>query len=232
MKFNRRRFASVMAILVAAGLCASSAGSSPTVTRIVSMWHMNETSGTTMHDSMGRNSGTASHVTFGVAGLNGKGYATQGGDSLVTVPNSPSLNPGAADFSFGLSVRFTAVPKTGYDLFRKGFRFTKGGFFKLEAVARQHRKAAQARCVFAGAAGSSRIVNGPNLADGTWHTITCKKTAESISLIVDGQTFTKTGIVGSISNSALVTLAAKLKGIKLKHRYVGSLDEASFSVNS
>jgi hypothetical protein len=232
MNHNRRRFVSVLAVLIAAGLCASSATSSPTVARLVSLWHMNETSGTTMHDSVSRNNGTASHVSFGVPGLNGKAYAAQGIGSLVTVPNSPSLNPGAASFSFGLSVRFTTVPKTGYDLFRKGFRSTKGGFFKLEAVSKHHHTAAQARCLFAGSAGASRIVGGPNLADGAWHTVTCSRTADGITLTIDGQTFTKAGPVGSISNTASLTLAAKLKGIKLKHRYVGSLDEASFSVSS
>ncbi len=232
MRHIRQPVVCVLAALTAAGVCASSATSTPTVARTVSMWHMNETSGTTMHDSVGRNNGTASHLGFGVPGLNGKAYAAQGVDSLVTVPNSPSLNPGAAGFTFRLSVRFATVPKSGYDLFRKGFRSSKGGFFKLEAVARQHHTSAQARCLFAGSAGSSRIVGGPNLADGAWHTIDCSKSASQITLTIDGQTFTKVGTVGSISNTAPLTLAAKLKGIKLKHRYVGSLDEASFIVNS
>ncbi len=163
---------------------------------------MNETSGTTMHDSLGRNDGNASHVRFGLPGINGDGYGASGVNSLVTVPSSPTLNPAGQTFSFGLSVRFLTVPKSGYDLLRKGFKAAKGGFFKLEALARQQHQAAQARCLFAGSTGAAKVVDGPNLADGVWHTIVCTKTPRTVNLTVDGQTFTKQGSVGAISNTA------------------------------
>ncbi len=120
---------------------------------------MNETSGTTMHDSLGRNDGNASHVRFGLPGINGDGYGASGVNSLVTVPSSPTLNPAGQTFSFGLSVRFLTVPKSGYDLLRKGFKAAKGDFFKLEALARQQHQAAQARCLFAGSTGAAKVVD-------------------------------------------------------------------------
>lgn len=228
MQIGWRRLALLATLVATAGLASSAEAGST----LVSVWHMDETSGTTMFDSVGQNNGTPSNVTLGVPGLLGTAYGFDGIDSIVTVPDSPSLNPGSADFSFTVSVRFTIIPKSDYDLFRKGLSTTKGGDFKLEALSTQHGAAAQAHCLFAGSTGSSRIVAGPNLADGVWHTISCAKTTKSISLTIDGQTFTKPASVGSISDSAPLTLGAKLKGKKLQDRYVDAMDEASFSLGS
>ena len=51
-------------------------------------------------------------------------------------------------------------------------------------------------------------------------------------MTIDGQTSTKSASVGSISNSAPLTLGAKLKGKKLQDRYVDAMDEATFSIDS
>ncbi len=193
---------------------------------------MDELSGTAMLDSVGQNNGMLSNITLGVSGLAGTAYGFDGVDSIVTVPDSPTLNPGSSDFSFSVSVRFTIIPASDYDLLRKGLSTTKGGDYKLEAVSTQHGAAAQAHCLFAGSKGSSQVVAGPNLADGLWHTISCAKTTKSIGLTIDGQTFTKSASVGSITNSAPLTLGAKLKGSKLQDRYVDAMDEAIFSLGS
>ena len=87
-----------------------------------------------MFDSAGPNSGTLSNITLGVPGLAGTAYGFNGVDSIVTVPDSPTLNPGSSDFSFTLSVRFTLIPKSDYDLLRKGLSTTQGGDYKLEAL--------------------------------------------------------------------------------------------------
>ncbi len=185
-----------------------------------------------MLDTAGANNGTLSNITLGVPGFAGAAYGFDGVDSVVIVPDSPSLNPGSSDFSFTLSVRFTVIPESDYDLLRKGLSTTKGGDYKLEALSRQHGAAAQAHCLFSGASGSSQIVAGPNLADGNWHTISCAKTAKSISVTIDGQTSMKSASVGSISNTAPLTLGAKLKGTKLQDRYVDAMDEVSVSLGS
>ena len=53
---------------------------------------------------------------------------------MVVVPDSPTLNPGTADFSFSVQVQTSVVPDVGkdYDLMRKGNVGTKGGEYKIE----------------------------------------------------------------------------------------------------
>jgi hypothetical protein len=85
----------------------------------------------------------------------------------------------------------------------------------------------QASCGFTGSNGSSEIFsNGPGLADGVWHTITCKKTSSSISLTVDGTTYSQGANVGWIANTDQVPIGAR-PGSEFFH---GSLDEASITV--
>ena len=52
------------------------------------------------------------------------------------MPDSPTLNPGAADFSFSVQIQTSVVPATDkdYDLMRKGNVGTKGGEYKIEMV--------------------------------------------------------------------------------------------------
>jgi hypothetical protein len=214
-----------------AGVAAFSSPSTA-APQAVSVWQMDETSGTTMIDSLGANNGTQSNVTLGVPGLVGTAYGFNGVNSVVVVPDSPSLNPGSSDFSFTLSVRFSIIPDTDYDLLRKGLSTTKGGDYKLEALSRQHGSIAQANCLFTGSSGTSHLVAGPDLSNGQWHTITCAKSTTTISLTIDGQTYSKAASVGSITNSAPLTLGAKLKGTKLRDRYVDAMDEVTFSIGS
>ena len=64
---------------------------------------------------------------------------------------------------------------------------------------------------------------GPALNDGHWHTITCQKTASTISGTVDGTTSTKTVTIGSISNSASLVFGGKASGSD--DLYEGEMDE-------
>lgn len=205
--------------------------SEPSLGTPVSVWHMDETSGTTMVDSVGGNNGTLSDVTLGQPGVSGTAYGFNGQDSIVTVPDSPSLDPGNADFSFTISAQMTVVPALDYDLFRKGLNTTDGGDYKVEAVPAQNGTIAQAHCVFEGSVNTGQISGGPNLADGQWHTLTCWKNATAIGVIVDGQSFWHSVTVGSIGSSAPLTIGAKLKGRYVKDQFNGNLDEASFSVD-
>jgi hypothetical protein len=195
---------------------------------------MDETSGTTMFDSVGTNNGSLANVAVGVPGLVNTGYGFNGSSSIVTVPDNSSLDPGASDFSFTVSAQFTVVPGKGadYDLLRKGLNTDTGGDYKLEILPAAKGTIGQAHCEFTGSVAISGITAGPNLADGSWHTITCTKTASSIRVTIDGQTFSKSALVGAMANGAPLTLGAKLKGKYVKDAYTGALDEASFSLGS
>jgi hypothetical protein len=182
-------------------------------------------------DSSGNNNnGTTQNISAAVPGSVGNGYHFNG-NSVATVPSSESLNPGSANISFTLDAKFTQPPTTAvgdYDLIRKGLASTAGGDYKMEILPRDNRTKAKAFCFFKGSAGTvGKIINGPNLADGRWHTLRCTKTPTSVQLSVDGTTYTQAALLGSISNSAPLTIGAKTGG---GDWYSGEMDEVSVDI--
>jgi methionine-rich copper-binding protein CopC len=192
----------------------------------VALWHMETLP--TMTDSSGNGlNGTASSSGVSlVPGLNsGNGYHFSG-TGHVTVPNKALLNPGTADFSVTVHVRFTAAPSGDYDLIRKGLSSATGGEWKMEIFPSSTLKA-PAYCLFKDGAGKVAALRGnANLNDGTWHTITCAKTSTAIKLTVDSTTLSKAATLGSISNTADLVVGQKLGG---GDQYVGDMDEVSVS---
>jgi concanavalin A-like lectin/glucanase superfamily protein len=189
----------------------------------VARWHMNESSGQMIDSSGSGNHGTLSNVTRVSPGFDGTGraYSFNGTSSRVIVPASPSLNPGAQGITITAHVRFSDRPPPSvgdYDLVRKG-----SGIYKMEIV-----RSGQAFCRFAGSNGVLTLKAGPNLADGRWHTIVCRKTSSSIRLTVDGSSWSKGGNVGSISSSSILVLSGKPTGSE--DRYRGVMDEVSIVV--
>jgi hypothetical protein len=192
---------------------------------IAGIWHMNETSGTTAFDSSGNgNNGTLTAISFVSPGFDGTGgaYSFNGTTSKVLIPSSVSLNPGVANVSVTVHVKFTVKPpgQGDYDLLRKG----KSIYYKIEIAT-----SGQARCQFHGATGNSGLVFGPNLADGLWHTIVCTKTSTGISGLIDGTvTKSKTVTIGSITNTVALSLGGKAEGNQ--DQYLGVMDEVSVAV--
>jgi hypothetical protein len=183
------------------------------------LWHMDESSGQAIDSSGMGNNGTLENVTRVAPGFDGTGraYSFNGASSRVVIPNSSSLNPGALNVTVTAHVKFTVIPPASvgdYDLVRKG-----SGIYKMEIMS-----TGQAFCRFAGSTSTRSIKNGPNLADGRWHTIVCQKMSSNITLTVDGSSFTKTGSVGSISSGAKLFFGAKPNG---EDRYNGILDEVT-----
>jgi hypothetical protein len=191
------------------------------------LWHMDETSGSVMHDSSGHGyNGTLSNVRTGVPGFNGsKAYGFNGSSSKVVVPDAAGLNPGAKDLVVSVHVAFTAVPADDYDLIRKGLQSTAGGDWKIEIV--NVNGGAIARCYLRGSSGSWQKTAGPNLADGAWHTITCERHATSVQMSVDGTVWKKTTTIGSLSNTASLSIGAKAGGGDWTK---GTIDEVSITI--
>ena len=206
-----------------AGSCAAPAGAGT----VVSLWHMDELLGSTMNDSVGSNNGSLKNVALGVPGFLNTAFGFNGSSSVATVPSSSSLNPGPSDFSFTVHVRFSTVPSSSvgdYDLLRKGLSSTSGGDYKIEIL-----RSGVTSCFFRGSSGSATLTAGPNLANDAWHTLTCSKQSGAITLTVDAQTFTKSATIGSISNSAVLSIGAKTGG---GDWYLGTMDEVSFALGS
>ena len=193
----------------------------PSTAGVDALWHMDETSGTVMTDSIGGHNGTLHGVGLGAPGFAGTAYQFSG-SSFVSVPSAAALNPGSASITITIHLNATAAPATpDWDLIRKGLFTSAGGEYKVE-----YQPSGQASCGFIGSAGSSELIAGPALNDGRWHTVQCVKTASAIRLVVDGRSFSKAATVGSISNSADVAIGARPDS----EFFRGLLDEASIAV--
>ena len=62
---------------------------------------------------------------------------------------------------------------------------------------------------------------GPDLADGKWHTISCHKGASSISVTIDGTTFSQPVKLGSLNTGGLAWVGVGSNGTDY---YNGQLD--------
>jgi hypothetical protein len=215
---------SAVAGAVASALAGAPAASAATV----SLWHMDETSGTTVVDSVGGHNGTRhGGVVIGAPGFQGLAYSFPGQPAIVEVPSSGALNPGSASFSVTIHIRTSVVTRDdSADIIRKGLSTNSATFWKLELRPSSTRKTERARCYFRGTSGRVSLYGPTNVADGAWHTITCVKNGSSVSVIQDGVTRTKSGTAGSISNAAKLTIGAKARD---DDAYQGLIDEVSIA---
>jgi len=200
----------------------SVAGALPAFAATVGLWHMDESSGQMVDSSGSGNAGTLQNITRVSPGYNGGGraYSFNGSSSRVIIQNSSSLNPGSKTITITAHVKFTSRPSASvgdYDLVRKG-----SGIYKMEIFG-----SGQAFCRFQGTSGSLSVKAGPDLSNGSWHTIVCKKTSSGITLTVDGSSTSRSGNVGSISSSAPLILGGKPNASG--DWYQGVMDEVSIS---
>ena len=211
-------------VMVAVAVCAAlTAGMTACVPNdIVALWHMDETSGSVMHDAVGDNDGNLSAVQVGEPGLFGSAYRFTG-NSKVTVPSADELNAGSADLTVTIALNATETPDSNdWDLIRKGKASAGGGLWKVEYMPN-----GQAFCGFKGSRNSADIQAGPALDDGDWHTVQCVKTSSQIKLVVDGRTFSKSATVGSITNGEPVIIGSHGNSEFFK----GLLDEANIRLD-
>jgi Concanavalin A-like lectin/glucanases superfamily len=191
---------------------------------VVALWHMDETSGSTMFDSIAANNGTLFHVTTGQPGFLNLAYGFNGTSSYVSVPSAPALNPGGANVTMTIHLQTSGMPPAppaDWDVFRKGLYVTPGGELKME-----FQQSGQASCGFEGSGGYSELIAGPKINNGLWHTVQCVKTASAIKVVVDGVSYTESANLGSISNTSPVVIGARPGS----DWYRGALDEASLQV--
>jgi hypothetical protein len=188
----------------------------------VALWHMDELSGSVMHDSIAGHDGSLHSVALGQPGYLGTAFGFNGSSSYGSVPSSSDLNPGSSDITVTIHLKTTSAPAApDWDLIRKGKYTTSGGEFKME-----YQPSGQASCGFKGSSGYSELMAGPALDDDDWHTVQCVKTSSAIKVVVDGQTFSKSATIGSIANDEPVVIGAR-PGSEF---FNGSLDEASIQI--
>lgn len=162
-------------------------------------WQMNETTGPMMDSSgNGNNSSMMSGVT-----RNGSTYHFAG-KGRVVVPNSTSLIPGSRDFTLTARLHLTQVGG-GQNFVQKNTYSQSGTQIKLE-ISGKHL-----HCRVAGNSAVASVWGwgaAPTLLTG-FHTVSCVKTATSVTLKLDNKSWTQHVAVGTITTKAPMTVGGK-----------------------
>lgn len=227
---RRRRGATVeLATSATVALVADNAQATPV---IVGLWHLDEAAGSkTARDSTSpANNGTISGaVRTGITGRVKHGARFAGG--LVTVADSPALDPGTRPFTVSLWLRVPADLGTGdYNVMQKGRATTRGGQFKVEMGGAATRGVGKPRCTLKDSSRKGVVVKAStsDIADGAWHAVSCSRTATTVSISVDGRVKATVRVtLGSISNAAPFQFGGKGVGV---HSYRGDMDEVSLRI--
>jgi hypothetical protein len=212
------------AVALAAALLLGALAAPIQAQTVAALWHMDAVG--TMVDSSGNgNDGSLTDVTLVSPGVDGAGaaYGFNGTSSSVVVPDDDTLDPGSLDISVTVHVNFSTLPDDtvgDYDLIRKK---KAGTAYKMEIL-----KGGRPFCLFRGALARKSISLRRNLADGVWHTITCAKTSDTVSLIVDGRTKSRAIAVGDIANPGPVIIGGKEGATG--DWYLGLMDEVSITI--
>jgi hypothetical protein len=98
-------------------------------------------------------------------------------------PSTASLNPGRRSISYGAMVLLAPSQTTkGQNVLQKGYSATSSQY-KLQVDG----TAGRASCVLVGSRpGIKRVTSDISVADGSWHTIECRRRPTSLSVLVDG----------------------------------------------
>jgi hypothetical protein len=206
-------------LLAVAGVVTALAGCEPGADVTIALWQMNEGAGaSTMVDSGPKDidGSIGSAVQTGVSQSGATVYRWSAvnptappakPERLVRVSDS-RLNPGSRDYA--VTVRFRTTASAG-NMIQKGQAQTPGGFFKWEIPG------GRLSCLFtsrdsSGNLRGQRSAQAPRpLNDGAFHTVRCEKTADRVTLTIDGDTVVRSsaGTIGPISNTMPLSIGGK-----------------------
>ena len=168
---------------------------------LIAQYELNESSGPVLKDATGQYPGTIGSDVR----LNGRSHtfpapsAKYRPQHLVTVKDTPALDPGTGTWSVTTRVRYT---QPSGNIVQKGQ--APANYFKLES----HNGVVS--CLFRGASGSKAVGTGRRvLNDGLWHTITCRRAGNEVSITVDGAVRRAGGATGRIDNNYPLAIGGK-----------------------
>lgn len=146
-------------------------------------------SGTIVRDASGHHHAGRIQLQKGGRIAPGQGWFKRGADyrphhgrAIIEVRDGQGLDPRRKSFVFGAAVRTTAAKAVnGMNVVQKGYFHQTGGQYKLQLQA-----GGVPSCVVAGALGRAIITAQNSIANGTWHRLSCTRTATAVTLRVDG----------------------------------------------
>lgn len=153
--------------------------------------------------------------------------------AILTTPDATDLNPGTALFTFGLRVRLTLADLTsdhGSNLVQKGLSTTAQWKLQIDDAA-----TGRPSCVVRTAGGLEPIIvkSSVGVADGTWHKVSCQRTATTITILVDNiargsALISSTYVINPVNQP--VSIGAKGTGSN-NDQFHGAIDDVYFNLD-
>ncbi len=173
---------------------------------------MADSSGRGIHGTIGSAVGTGT-VINGATAYNwphGDPNAPPAKPERLVVVDDSRLNPG--DHDYAMTVRFRTTSSYG-NMIQKGQSTTAGGYFKWEIPKGRLTCLFRSRDQAGNLLGEKSVKSPLNmpLNDGAWHTVRCEKTADRVTMTIDGSVTTQSarGVIGPISNTWPLSIAGK-----------------------
>jgi hypothetical protein len=155
-------------------------------------------------------------------------------NALIEIADRASLDPGTAPFQWGARILLKkSETADGENVLQKGTWGQPGGQWKLQI----DKAAGVPSCVVSGAVPGTnterRVVlkAARGVADGTWHTVMCRRTASGLEILIDGVVRGSKPMPAVVLDSAApVTIGAKSVKPADNDQFQGMLDDVFMTV--
>jgi Concanavalin A-like lectin/glucanases superfamily len=148
---------------------------------------------------------------------------------VLQAADAPDLNPGARDLKWGAYVLLSpAETSSGENILQKGYS-TAGGQYKLQIDGVSGRPS----CVMSDKTATTiHVAKGTaSAADGNWHTLECRRTGTTLTVLVDDKVQGSRTIPAELSVVTTQPLSLGGKGTGANNdQFHGSIDDAWVSI--
>jgi concanavalin A-like lectin/glucanase superfamily protein len=139
--------------------------------------------------------------------------------------DAPDLNPGTGPLSYGAAIRLGPQETgAGENILQKGYS-TGGGQYKLQADGTSGKPS----CVMSDKSGGAVLIarSRDSIADSEWHTLECRRSGATLSIVVDGVVKQSIAIPATLSVITTQPLSLGGKGVGADNdQFHGELDDA------
>ncbi|MFG1604633.1 LamG-like jellyroll fold domain-containing protein [Actinoplanes sp. NPDC049265] len=145
--------------------------------------------------------------------------------------DTPDLNPGTGPLSYGAAIRLSPQETgAGENILQKGYS-TGGGQYKLQADGASGKPS----CAMSDKAGGAVLIarSRESIANAQWHTLECRRSGATLSIVVDGVVKTSTAIPATLSVITAQPLSLGGKGVGADNdQFHGELDDVWVKVGA
>jgi len=143
---------------------------------------------------------------------------------VLQAVDTPDLNPGTKPLQYGASVLLAAAEtSTGENVLQKGYS-TGGGQYKLQVDGVSGKPS----CGMSGSGekGLHLARSRQSIADGSWHSLECRRTGPTLSILVDDQVQATAPVPEDLSISSAQPFSVGGKGVGADNdQFHGSVDD-------